>query len=497
MPDRGDVMYEINMQKPGYQMATAFRLLALGLLLAFIFVYAALVGYNPLIGVALVMPVLYTVFYLRHEFLFARIFVLTLGFAAFLNLPVTSGGFPVSTVIMMTGFIMWTMVMLLKKDREFIGMFVMRPEHLLVSAFLILMFISIKNSQSIAAAAKQIQLFIYSWLIFFYLQTALKKREQMEKTISWVLAGGLIVGLIGFLEMRINMSPYALLGNRSIFMADVSDVLLNVHAGRINGLIGDAPYHGIYMVVIASLCVYKFFTVNSRLKKGLIGIVFAVASINVLLTASRGALLGLAISLMVIWTFIEIRRKWLIFGGIVAGFFMLLLVVVVAMPEMNTERLYSSEGRSEQTASMRLEHVPIGLAMFFDNPIFGIGPDGFVSNYRRYAAHHTANAFQETVMKTHNTPLQIAAEYGIFGLSILAALYLLTMKRMWMVMRASGDIKTRYLALALFGTLSGYGFFLCTSNSLLDKNLWMVIALAQTLYTLHKSRGEITDEASL
>lgn len=483
-------MSGINIGKLQCQTPMIGRVLGIAALLLLLFVNAVLIGYNPLIAVVLVAPLAYCVLYYRHEQLFAGIFVFTLGFAAFLNLPVTSGGFPVSTVIMITGFLMWSAVMLIAKDPEFVRIFFRRPEQVLATCFLILMFVSIKNTLHIAAAVKQIQLFIYCWLVFFYLQMVLKKKEHLEKAASWALMGGFIVGLIGFLEVIIDMSPYVFLGGRSLLMADVSDVVLNVHAGRINGLIGDSPYHGIYMVIIASLAVYKFFTVSTKSWRLLSAIIIAVASGNVLLSASRGALIGLAIALMVMWAYIEIRNKWLIFTGIIAAFVMLLFVVVIAMPQMNTERLYSSEGRSSQTASMRLEHVPTALAMFFDNPVFGIGPDGFVTHYAHYAAHHTSDAFQDTVMKTHNTILQIMAEYGILGLFILSALFLLTMKRLWTVIRAAADLKTKYFALALFGTMCGYAFFLCTSNSLLDKNLWMVMAMAQSLYTIHELREE-------
>jgi len=310
-------MYGIKAEKfHQYQIPKLVRVLGVAALMTLLFVYAALLGYSPIIGGAIAAPIVYFVFYARNEFLFARIFIFTLGFAAFLNLPVTSGGFPISTVIMMTGFLVWCAAALIKKDPEFARIFIRRPEQLLVSGFIVVMFISIKDSMYIAMAVKQIQLFIYCWLVFFYLQMMLRDRRRLETAISWVLAGGLVVGLIGFFELIIDMSPYVFLGNRSLFMADVSEVVLNVHAGRINGLIGDSPYHGIYMVIIASLAVYKFFTVPSKSWKFFSFIVFGVASANVLLTASRGALLAEARAFMVIWTYLEIRNKWLIFIGL-------------------------------------------------------------------------------------------------------------------------------------------------------------------------------------
>lgn len=466
--------------------AQAGRILGFILLLLSVLAYAVVTGYNPVIGFVLVLPVIYLVFYYRNPFLITRFFIFTLGFGAFLNLPVTTGGFPVSTAIVMTGFVLWFVALLFIKDPDLVMTFFKRPEHLIISGFLILMMVSAKNSKTMVMSVKQMQLFIYCWLIFFFLQFSLRKREHLDKAIFWVLAAGVVVGLMGLFEVALNMSPYQFLGNKSLLQADVGEMLLNAHPGRINGLIGDAPFHGIYMIIIACLAMYKFFvTLSHKWKRYGYGAVFLLASVNVFLTASRGALLALVIATTVMWAYLEIKGKWTIYAGVVSGGAVLLVLLVLMMPSMDLKRLYSSKSNAGQSSEMRMKNVPIALKMFADYPVFGTGPEGFLANYRRYAPAYASNAHSGNVMKTHNTPLQVLVEYGLAGFTLMSLLYLLTMMRMLELARYLEDKRVRYLALSLLGILSGYLFFIFTSNNLFDKNLWMVIALSQCLYTLY------------
>ncbi len=163
--------------------AQAGRMLCFTLLLSLIFVYAVVTGYNPIIGFVLLVPVLYLGFYYWNHFLITRFFIFTLGFGAFLNLPVTTGGFPISTAVMMTGFIVWFIALLFIKDPDLVVTFFKRPEHVIISGFLILMLVSAKNSRTLVMSVKQMQLYIYCWLIFFFLQFSLRKREHFDKAV--------------------------------------------------------------------------------------------------------------------------------------------------------------------------------------------------------------------------------------------------------------------------------------------------------------------------
>jgi len=454
-------------------------------LLLLLFVYATLTGYSPLIGILLIIPPLYCLFYYRFSFFVTLVFIYTLGFAAFLNLPVTSGGFPVSTAILISAMPLWWLAALLQKDREIFLIFFRRPEHILVTAFLVTMFVSLVNSRELVPAIRQIQLFIYCWLIFYYTQLVLLDRNKLDRAVFWFCMSGLTVGLLGLLEIIIQQPLYWVLGNRSVLMADVSDVVLNAHAGRINGLAGDAPFHGIFMSIHFCLSLYYFMISSRKWTKLFYAAVFSISLINVVLTASRGAVISTILAFLMMWTFLRIKNKWGILIGLSALFVFLIMFFTIFMPEMHIERLYSSEARATDTVSMRFSHIPIAWMMFFDHPILGLGPDGFVTNYTKYAPEFAANAYKTVTMKTHNTPLQILAEYGLVGMFILSSLYILTVKRMWEVLQNSRDQQLQYLALAFLGALVGYLFFLCTSNTLFDKNLWLLIALAQSTYTIH------------
>ena len=121
------------------------------------------------------------------------------------------------------------------------------------------------------------------------------------------------------------------------------------------------------------------------------------------LTGSRGALLALGASLLVI----AIRMKRKSFG--------LALVVLFAVAfawqagDTMKDRASSIDEYSEdQSATGRLDAWEAGGRMMLDNPITGVGPGAFLRAFSDYSGMIPRQA--------HNTIIQFGAEFGIFAL---------------------------------------------------------------------------------
>ncbi len=149
----------------------------------------------------------------------------------------------------------------------------------------------------------------------------------------------------------------------------------------------------------------------------------------ILLTQSRGAVIGLAVGMGPAMVLLLIKRRWLL---VPAG--LIVLVIGFVTPANVWERLAGIEKLSsvetvaeadpEGSAEQRLEIQKVAWRIFLDNPVFGMG----------LGAYPQANAMYAPDLgkrDTHNTYLNLAAETGFPGLALWCALF-------WSVLRHAG-----------------------------------------------------------
>jgi O-antigen ligase len=183
------------------------------------------------------------------------------------------------------------------------------------------------------------------------------------------------------------------------------------------------------------------------------GIGAVLLVIVMLLTQSRGALIGLLVGIGPGLVVLALKRpgRVLFFAGILA------LAVSLTVPANVWERMSNLTGAStireadrEGSAAERFEILKIAWRMFLDNPVLGVGLGVYPRENARYAPEIGR-------MDTHNTYMNLAAELGLPGLALWCAL-------VWSVLRyayrrrrlaAPGELTTQqaWLERALWGYL--------------------------------------------
>jgi O-antigen ligase len=131
--------------------------------------------------------------------------------------------------------------------------------------------------------------------------------------------------------------------------------------------------------------------------------------VAVFTTSSRGATIAL-----VAGGLYAAKRLGKLIRGLVVMSILALLYVITASPEQ-LERYTGMGGEADQTAEERVETWKVGMEVFKDHPLLGVGVDGFT----RVAVHYSE---QETVFVQHNIYLQALTEAGFPGLLLLAGL---------------------------------------------------------------------------
>jgi hypothetical protein len=463
--------------------------------------YVTIGSHNGPVPVAAVVIVAGLVFvggfYLRPTW-YANAVIFVACFAAMLHLPVTSDGFSSAVAIALPGVGLQFANLLARKDRHLIETFAGRFDQLLPLMMGLAMFISVKSVRELGPAMRQVQQFIYIIAIYYLIVLAVRDRRALHGAVIAFLIGGFFVELLGLAEGVFHRTVYEMTGDRSLFGADVSGSFTEIEeAGRINGAVSDAPFHGMFCTVTASLGLYEFFTTKRNSVKVLCVLIFLLSIYNVIGTGSRGAFLALGLAVFVFWLTAAIPNKgaWFV-GGAIVFVAMTALMIVLMTAQTGEARAVTYSSDTSETTEMRIKNFPVAMKMFFDHPIFGIGPDGFVTNFSRYAVGLSNLASRQKVLKTHDTPAQIAAENGLVGLTVFLASMGMAMARAHSAARRSSDYRYQILGAALLGALSAYTFFMLTSNSLMDKFLWTLIAFSQILATLSLPTQRVPERAA-
>jgi O-antigen ligase len=142
-----------------------------------------------------------------------------------------------------------------------------------------------------------------------------------------------------------------------------------------------------------------------------------LALIGILLTYSRAALLAV---IALAFVYLATRRAWpVILGGAIA--------VILLAPSAWSDRVAGIGDRSSPEIATRLDFWDASLAMFAQEPVTGVGLDGYHDAYidlertgRTYLAHAPFTAPDDA----HNLYLNVLAEQGLVGIAALAFLIL-------------------------------------------------------------------------
>jgi O-antigen ligase len=459
------------------------KIIFISLSLTLIFIFGIIFGFSPLIVFIFIASICSVFAYFYSPSWFAYLFIFILSFAGLLHLPITKNGFSSAVAIAIFSFGSGIFGALITKDRNLVKIFSDRIEQIFPILFFMLTVISMMNSKELALSVKQVQQFFYVIIIYYFLQLIIRNRETFRRALFILSIGGFCVGILGLVEVITQTPIYNHLGGKSLLGAHLSEAILIGQPGRISGVIGDAAFHGIYMTIIAAVSLYFFFTSQRLISRILYSFVFFISILNIMGTGSRAAFLALLVALFLFWALARIPHKSAIMTSALLTGATIVLIMVFLVPHFSITRSFTY---SEETSTikMRWENIPVAINMFSDHPIIGNGPDGFVINYNRYASGLTSLAYREKTLKTHNTPLQILAEYGLLGITFFSLIIFLTLNRMVTIMRTVTDPKDHMIAITLIVAISAYILFMMTSNTLLDKYFWLLIALAQIHYSI-------------
>ena len=246
---------------------------------------------------------------------------------------------------------------------------------------------------------------------------------------------------------------------------------------RAEGLQGDANIYALYQVAAlpAALALVR---IHRGLVRWLWGIAMIPILVSVLTSQSRGALLALMATAVVL-AVLSPYRRFLLPAAAMVG------VLAYTLAPLIDDR-YAAERVSSDRASGRIDIWFTAWHVFTDQPWTGIGAGNFVPQSIDLLVRTPGVELVKSHLLTgkgievHNIYLESLAERGIFGLLTLVTLLLGTLAGLFIAARRFPSPAIEALApmLVAFCVAS---FFLSVTNS---KLLWMLIGLSAALLTL-------------
>jgi O-antigen ligase len=208
--------------------------------------------------------------------------------------------------------------------------------------------------------------------------------------------------IIAWIVVNSLFSILQILEGKSFYLISVAEGTSVGQIQRGYGLIGMATQVGINFCMGVPL-IGSFLFQKDR-KKVFLFIIFAVSLAGLFLSFSRGAILGVFVSLLFL-LLLHRRIKLLIICIILA---VILVVTYTGITTLLPGKYSHFLLAKDDSARGRFPFVQIGLRMFADHPIAGFGYGGFYEKCIRYGS--------PIKIEAHNTYIQVLVEYGILGL---------------------------------------------------------------------------------
>ncbi len=183
----------------------------------------------------------------------------------------------------------------------------------------------------------------------------------------------------------------------------------------------DANFWARSLVLFAPVALSLFGIDRGTLRRWIWLAAALVISGGVVLTGSRGGLLGIGL-VWALWFFIAGRqyRRWLLAAPLV-------IVIVLTLPGVGSrlvtlDSLDAGPGRQIDDPSIegRATAQAVALEMFRENPVLGVGYGNFMPASDGYIREL---GLPQVRLDPHNIYLQVAAQSGIIGLAALFLFY--------------------------------------------------------------------------
>ncbi|MEO5885423.1 MAG: O-antigen ligase family protein [Candidatus Limnocylindrales bacterium] len=376
-----------------------------------------------------------------------------------------------------------------------------------IGLFLFVQLVSGLVSADTATAFDTVVIFLSEGIgLYFLLSNAVRTREAVISIVWILLLVGAVLGGLTFYQdatgtyddnyLGFAQKSEAVIGVDQTAFGDVTQV-------RLAGNIGEKNRYAQVLLMLVPLGLFMAIAERRTWRRAVALGATALISLGVALTFSRGAAVGFALLLVIMFALGYVRPKHVVL--VVIGVAVLFAAVpaygerIISLVAVSSS--VSDTGITEADGAIQ-SRITEGLAAvlaFADHPIVGVGPGQFPGVYREYAELVGIRVLASD-RQAHNLFLGLAAELGLAGLTIFLIILGVTLRDLARARRAAAKIDPMLSALST-GFLLSIMTYLTTGIFLhmsFIRYFWMILALAAATAIVTMAvarRGEAVDHA--
>ncbi len=272
--------------------------------------------------------------------------------------------------------------------------------------------------------------FLHYFAYFIILTSVFRNKEDWSRLINVALFVGFLSALYGFFQKT-----------------DIAFFVGSGGRGRIFGTIGNAALFAGYELIVAFLALTLFFSKDriSGWGRMLYATVFLTSSLALLMTATRGAILGLAVGIFIFFTLYMLLNKSrkLRTAFIWAVTF---IVAAVFISQIFKDSKFITGSRylvrvtdlsfSSYTVQTRFWAWEAGLNGWQESPktiLFGWGPENFnIPFSKNFNPNFYVGPGSETLFdRAHNMFVEILVTMGVVGFAAYVAIFYFLLRSLW------------------------------------------------------------------
>ncbi|MBC8265008.1 MAG: O-antigen ligase family protein, partial [Anaerolineales bacterium] len=317
--------------------------------------------------------------------------------------------------------------------------------------FAVIFFVSLSAfslliAENFGVAMREFRVVVFESALFYFLLRA----TRLEKHHLWRIAGALVLAAL----------IVSLIGLYQYFFTD--DVITAEGVRRIHGVYGSPNNLGLFLGRIVPILAAVALFGGSFRRRAIYCVIGLPVALCLYLTYSRGAwLLGLPAAF--IFLGLMRGRKSLLISLLV-----ILVIALSLLPLIGTERLASLVNTQSGTTFLRLKLWQGSLNMIRHHPLFGVGLDNFLYQYRtRYVL---PEAWEELDLShPHNIILDYWTRLGILGVVAIGWLQFAFFRKALRLYRQLDDRDLKALLLGLMASMVAF-----LAHGLIDNSYFLV-----------------------
>lgn len=336
---------------------------------------------------------------------------------------------------------------------------IFRPQEPLVRAsqnsliilFLLTSLLSIFAAIDPSQAVERIPKLLRVLALYFFVINLIRTEKYFQIALWLFVIGGFVCTLYGFFDP-----------------AQVGE--------RFQGALGQPNGYALTMTPRVPIALALLRIDRTFWKKIILVIMLITIAYGIILSGSRGGLLSVSLALILFAIFQKNKVSGLVLISIIFALGLLIMPQdIKTRTGLNGASPSSDLGNS---TDRRLTYQVYGVELFEENPILGIGLDGFAEAYAQ--SEYRFLIHTQELRVAHNSYLEIATGTGVIGLvsflGILASAIILVLKySQKKYMGASSDLAI--ISTGLFAALGGYYLGMLFGSRQYEKTFWFLLAL--------------------